>query len=617
MTSMRSGLLTGAALSVLLAAAAAKAEEAAYGTGGEPLIVAQAASGEATPSDTPEELAPVEAAEKSVEDARTALRQAMATGGDVRGARRDLQAAIKTLNEIREQAGLEPSEDKVEEPEAAEAPPVPETLPTEPPAAAAPQPPPTLVLPQTPPATPPTLAVPQTPPPELPTLAEPTPPSAEIPPAAAAPPPEPPALAVPIAPPPAEPPQLAPSPAEPQPEAATQPSTLTPPTPAPGDTAIVAPPATVAPPAGEEQKAEEQEEPGFFRRLFGGGKKPENPEGTEQAAAPPSQQSSETATTEKPSLQIFKDLPPIEGPKIVTVAPEGSEVVEQEDEKRVIVREDGQMTIKHDDNDRFRRRGEEIKVEEGQANSTVTTVKRPNGTEVITVRNASGDILQRYRKDKNGEIEILIGDRDLAGRPRQQQNNLGPRSGPGNGFDFSKTMPKLRIQIPQDQYIVGSQGASRSKIEQALVAPPVEAIERAYSLEEIRRSERLRAKLRRIDVDTVNFEFGADTIAEDQVPQLQAMGNALAAIISDDPNEVFLIEGHTDAVGSDLANLGLSDRRAESIAVILTYYFDIPPENLVTQGYGEQYLKVLTATPERLNRRVSVRRITPLLVGQL
>jgi outer membrane protein OmpA-like peptidoglycan-associated protein len=126
----------------------------------------------------------------------------------------------------------------------------------------------------------------------------------------------------------------------------------------------------------------------------------------------------------------------------------------------------------------------------------------------------------------------------------------------------------------------------------------------------------LRAKLRRIDIDTVNFEFGAATIAEDQIPNLQVIGNALADIIADDPNEVFYIEGHTDAVGSNLSNLALSDKRAESIAEILTFYFNIPPENLVTQGYGEQYLKVLTAGPERQNRRASVRRITPLLVGQ-
>ena len=42
----------------------------------------------------------------------------------------------------------------------------------------------------------------------------------------------------------------------------------------------------------------------------------------------------------------------------------------------------------------------------------------------------------------------------------------------------------------------------------------------------------------------------------------------------------------------------------------------MPPENLVTQGYGEQNLKVQTQEASRANRRVSVRRITPLIDNQ-
>jgi outer membrane protein OmpA-like peptidoglycan-associated protein len=49
---------------------------------------------------------------------------------------------------------------------------------------------------------------------------------------------------------------------------------------------------------------------------------------------------------------------------------------------------------------------------------------------------------------------------------------------------------------------------------------------------------------------------------------------------------MFLIEGHTDAVGSDEHKLSLSDRRAEMVAIILTE-FGVPQENLATQGYGE------------------------------
>jgi hypothetical protein len=81
-------------------------------------------------------------------------------------------------------------------------------------------------------------------------------------------------------------------------------------------------------------------------------------------------------------------------------------------------------------------------------------------------------------------------------------------------------------------------------------------------------------------------------------------------LLKQNPAETFLIEGHTDAVGSELANLALSDRRAEAVADALTNVFGIPPENLTTQGYGEQYLKVRTQEPERENRRVAIRRIT-------
>jgi outer membrane protein OmpA-like peptidoglycan-associated protein len=56
-----------------------------------------------------------------------------------------------------------------------------------------------------------------------------------------------------------------------------------------------------------------------------------------------------------------------------------------------------------------------------------------------------------------------------------------------------------------------------------------------------------------------------------------------------------------------------SDRRAETVATLLTEMFGVPAENLTTQGYGEQDLKINTQEPEHQNRRVTIRRITPLL----
>jgi outer membrane protein OmpA-like peptidoglycan-associated protein len=53
------------------------------------------------------------------------------------------------------------------------------------------------------------------------------------------------------------------------------------------------------------------------------------------------------------------------------------------------------------------------------------------------------------------------------------------------------------------------------------------------------------------------------------------------------------------------------------VATVLSERFQIPAENLTTQGYGEQYLKINTQAPERENRRVTLRRITPLLRGEV
>ena len=111
----------------------------------------------------------------------------------------------------------------------------------------------------------------------------------------------------------------------------------------------------------------------------------------------------------------------------------------------------------------------------------------------------------------------------------------------------------------------------------------------------------------------VQFQFGSSKLEPKSEPLLDQI-----AVVLKGHAELgsVRVEGHTDAVGADVDNLSLSDRRAQSVAEILTRDFQIPPENLTTQGYGEQYLKVNTQEASRENRRVTLRRITPLLNGQ-
>src|SRR5262249_49335420 len=144
------------------------------------------------------------------------------------------------------------------------------------------------------------------------------------------------------------------------------------------------------------------------------------------------------------------------------------------------------------------------------------------------------------------------------------------------------------ITIPRERYIVDVSAAPAPLLYDTLEAPPLVDIERPYSLDEIRYNVALRDRMRRIDIDSVTFDTGSWEVTPEQEPKLQIVADALQRVLADHPDEVFMIEGHTDAVGNDVDNLSLSDRRAESVAVILSKAYQIAPENLVTQGYGAQ-----------------------------
>jgi outer membrane protein OmpA-like peptidoglycan-associated protein len=175
-------------------------------------------------------------------------------------------------------------------------------------------------------------------------------------------------------------------------------------------------------------------------------------------------------------------------------------------------------------------------------------------------------------------------------------------------------LPPLVLDIPVDDYILDAEYVEDpDDYYTFLEQPPVEQVERIYSIDEVRRSARIRDKVRRIDLDIINFEFGSDQIPESEISKLEGVAEAMQRLLEKNPGETFFIEGHTDAVGSEVANLALSDQRAEAVATALTNVFEIPAENMETQGYGEQYLKVETEEPERENRRVAIRRITPLV----
>ena len=262
---------------------------------------------------------------------------------------------------------------------------------------------------------------------------------------------------------------------------------------------------------------------------------------------------------------------------------QGQGEVVQDTGDRVVVRQGDELRVLKDDDALLRRPGAQVSTRTYDDGTTLTTVDREDGSRVITVRAANGQVLRRTVVDAEGRSTVLFDDTaaiepvdvanlDLTARDRQVDDLRAALEG---------TEPRLSS--------------------------------RAYSLQQIRQIRAVRQLVPQIELSAITFDTGSSAIRASQAEELREIGEGMRAAIEASPGEVFLVEGHTDAVGSAASNLALSDRRAESVALALTEFFDVPPENMVVQGYGESSLKVRTGEAERENRRAAVRRITPLL----
>ena len=81
----------------------------------------------------------------------------------------------------------------------------------------------------------------------------------------------------------------------------------------------------------------------------------------------------------------------------------------------------------------------------------------------------------------------------------------------------------------------------------------------------------------------------------------------LAENFSKYPDNTIEVAGHTDSSGSDDYNMGLSEKRADSVRDYLVQN-GVPSSKIVARGFGESQPKETNATPEgrQLNRRVEI-----------
>lgn len=103
----------------------------------------------------------------------------------------------------------------------------------------------------------------------------------------------------------------------------------------------------------------------------------------------------------------------------------------------------------------------------------------------------------------------------------------------------------------------------------------------------------------------VRFEPGSATLA----PSAGAQLRELAAALNGELLEPFRFEirGHTDAAGSEEANLRLGQSRAEAVAARLHEDHAVPLSRVEAVGVGEHELARPDEPENALNRRVEVR----------
>ncbi|CDM41513.1 MULTISPECIES: OmpA family protein [Ectopseudomonas] len=118
-------------------------------------------------------------------------------------------------------------------------------------------------------------------------------------------------------------------------------------------------------------------------------------------------------------------------------------------------------------------------------------------------------------------------------------------------------------------------------VEEVAVAEPAEAV--------------------RVELD-VKFDFDKAQVKQESYGDIKA----LADFMKQYPQTSTVVEGHTDSVGSDAYNQGLSERRASAVRDVLVNQYGVESGRVQAVGYGESRPVADNATADgrAINRRV-------------
>jgi uncharacterized repeat protein (TIGR01451 family) len=108
-----------------------------------------------------------------------------------------------------------------------------------------------------------------------------------------------------------------------------------------------------------------------------------------------------------------------------------------------------------------------------------------------------------------------------------------------------------------------------------------------------------------LNISGLGFKLGSSAL----LPGTRTMLSEVAETLRKFPNDVVLIEGHTDSIGSEELNLRLSEERAEAAFDHLVNVEELDAKRFIVQWYGESRPIASNDFPEGrdMNRRVEVK----------
>jgi Outer membrane protein and related peptidoglycan-associated (lipo)proteins len=173
--------------------------------------------------------------------------------------------------------------------------------------------------------------------------------------------------------------------------------------------------------------------------------------------------------------------------------------------------------------------------------------------------------------------------------------------------DRDDQLAQLNTQIQRVQSRLGGESEERVALQRRVDAQErmrssVRALEASFSAQEanvIRQGDDVVLSLLGI-----KFPSGRSTIDASSAPLMKKVQQGLALF----PGASISIEGHTDANGTDSANLILSQDRADAVRQYLVSNFAMDPEKITSVGYGEARPVATneTAAGRARNRRIDL-----------